>query len=354
MTAISSVDLDNHEKVIYINDNSCNLKAIIALHSTQLGPAIGGLRFWPYSNEDEALSDVLRLSKGMSYKCAISNIPFGGGKSVVIQGESFQKSSKLLRKIGETISDLNGQYITGEDVGSTMGDMLALRKVTNHVMGAPLDHGGSGDPSPMTALGCFVGIQASAHYHMNAKDLKGIHIAVQGLGNVGWNLCKQLNSAGATLTVSDISRDRVNRYVDAFGAKAVDTDKIYRTDADIFAPCAMGAILNDRTIPQIKAKIIAGGANNQLAKPSNGEQLRERGILYAPDYVINAGGVIQFAFEYQALKEKNTFDIELVKPKVMSIYSTLLDIFKLAEEKHISTSLAADRIAEEKLLHKAE
>ena len=349
MTVFSSADLDNHEKVVFVNDNTSGLKALIALHSTQLGPAIGGLRFWPYSNESEALSDVLRLSKGMSYKCAISNIPFGGGKSVVIQGQQFQKSPELLRKMGEAIRDLNGRYITGEDVGSTVEDMLSLRKVTDHVMGAPIDQGGSGDPSPMTALGCFVGIQACINNKFNTTDLKGVRVAVQGLGNVGFNLCKQLSAAGATLIVSDISEALTSQCAEMFNAQVVDVNSIYGADVDVFAPCAMGAVINDKTISRLKATIIAGGANNQLATAAHGKQLQEQGILYAPDYVINAGGVIQFAFERQAFIEKVAYDPRLVKPKVASIYDTLTDIFQLAKEENIPTSFAADRIAEDRM-----
>ena len=349
MTVFSSADLDNHEKVIFVNNNASGLQAIIAIHNTRLGPAIGGLRFWPYQNEAEALSDVLRLSRGMSYKCAISNIPFGGGKSVVIQGDGFQKTSELLRKMGQAIGDLNGQYITGEDVGSTVEDMLSLRQETDHVMGAPLNQGGSGDPSPMTALGCFEGIKAGMKSRLDTDDLKGVRVAVQGLGNVGWNLCKQLHAAGAILIVSDISESTSSRCAEAFGATVVDIDTIYDADVDVFSPCAMGGVINDKTINRLKAKIVAGGANNQLATEAHGSHLQELGILYAPDYVINAGGVIQFAFERQAYNENKPFNPDLVKPKVKLIYNTLEDIFRMAGEEEIPTSLAADRIAEERM-----
>lgn len=345
----SSANLDNHEKVIFVNDNATGLQAIIAIHNTKLGPAIGGLRFWPYQNESEALSDVLRLSRGMSYKCAISKITFGGGKTVVIQGDGFKKTPELLSKIGQAIGDLNGQYITGEDVGSTVEDMLSLRKETDHVMGAPLDKGGSGDPSSMTALGCFVGIKASVKNRFNTDDLKGVRVAVQGLGNVGWNLCTRLHTAGAILFVCDISESISKRCAEAFGATVIDINNIYDADVDVFSPCAMGGVINDKTISRLKAKVIAGGANNQLATEAHGKYLQEQGVLYAPDYVINAGGVIQFAFERQAYNENKPFNPDLIKPKVVSIYNTLEDVFRMAEEEKISTSLAADRIAEERM-----
>lgn len=340
---------DNHEKVIFINNQPVGLQAIIAIHSTALGPSMGGLRFWPYEDSISALGDVLRLSKGMSYKMAMANLPFGGGKSVVILPSSQIKSLELLHRIGREIQQLSGDYITGEDVGSTVQDMNVIREETNHVMGTPVEMGGSGDPSPSTALGCFEGIRASVSQVFGTDDLQGARIAVQGLGNVGGNLCRLLAEAGAELIVSDVDMGKADCLASELGAHVVEADDIFSVDADVFAPCALGAVINDQTLPEFKVKIIAGGANNQLATPQHGGRLHERGILYAPDYVINAGGVIQFSVEHAALVNKTPYIPALVPEKVREIHRTLLEVFNYAVENGIPTNVAADRLAQARI-----
>lgn len=332
---------DNHERVVFVNDEASGLKAIIALHNTNLGPAIGGCRAWAYPTNDAAVVDVLRLSRGMTYKAACAGLPYGGGKSVILLDPRKGKSPEMMAAMGRAVESLNGSYVTGEDVGTTVTDMSILQKYTSHVLGTPGDLGGSGDPSPSTALGCFYGIQAAVKERFGRSELSGLKVAVQGLGNVGWFLSELLHRQGAVLTVSDIRGNIVQRAVDKFGATAVGVDEIFGADVDVFAPCALGAAISDRTIPQLRAKVVAGGANNQLTEVRHAESLAARDILYAPDYVINAGGVIQLALEKAG-------KLDELAPRLGGIALTLKEIFAVARELGISTAVAADRFAEKK------
>ncbi|WP_108522089.1 Glu/Leu/Phe/Val family dehydrogenase [Bradyrhizobium algeriense] len=334
---------DSHEEVVFVSDPACGLRAIIAVHSTVLGPAIGGCRILPYADDSSALRDVLLLSRGMAYKAAVADVPFGGGKAVVIADPSTQKSPELLRALGRFIDKLDGRYVTGEDVGTTTADMLEIRRSTPHVMGLPEEKGGSGDPSPRTALGCLVGIEASANHVWGSRDLRGRRVLVQGLGNVGFNLCRLLSEAGAGLLVSDVKRDVVEKCVTMFAAMPVDPEAIIDAAADIYAPCALGGVINDRTIERLQVKIVAGGANNQLESPHHGDMLRARGILYAPDYVINGGGMIQLAMERLRRESEET------EQRVRNIGDALSAIYRTADMENVATNVAADRLAESRL-----
>jgi len=344
MSVFNSTDFADHEQVVHASDPASGLRAIIAVHSTALGPAIGGCRIRSYADEAEALTDVLRLSRGMSLKAAIANVAFGGGKMVVMADPRRGKTPELMRAIGTAVDRLGGRYVTGEDVGTTVEDMALIRATTEHVMGLPESLGGSGDPSPRTALGCFSGIKASVLYHLGKSELRGLRISVQGLGNVGWNLCRLLADAGAKLIVSDVRPEVVEQAVRSFGATLVSPDAIYAAEADVFAPCALGAVINDATGPALNVSIVAGAANNQLADEiRHGALLRERGILYAPDYVINAGGMIQLALERAGL------DWTEVDRRVQAIGDTLTEIFARADKAGVATASAAREIAEARL-----
>lgn len=344
MELFQSKDFDAHEQVVFASDPKHGFKAIIAVHNTRLGPAIGGCRIRKYEDEAEAVTDVLRLSRGMSYKAAVAGVPFGGGKMVVIADPHTEKTPELLYFIGRTVERLGGRYKTGEDVGTTVADMVAIRTETTHVMGLPEDMGGSGDPSPSTALGVFVGIEAAARHRLGVDTLSGLTVAVQGLGNVGMNLCTLLAEAGAQLIVADTRAERVQEAETRFGAKVSTVDDIYSANASIFAPCALGAVMNDETLAVLKAKVIAGAANNQLARESiHGEALRQKGILYAPDYVINGGGMIQLAYEVAG------FDRNEIEPRVRQIAITLQEIFERADAQGVPTHIAAEAIANERL-----
>jgi leucine dehydrogenase len=346
MSVFQSVDFSEHEQVVHVADQAGGLRAIIAIHSTALGSAIGGCRILPYADEASALRDVLRLSQGMTLKAAVAGVPFGGAKMVVMADARRGKNPALLRAVGTAIERLGGRYITGEDVGTTVDDMAEIKTTTDYVMGLPERLGGSGDPSPSTALGCFVGIQAAARHRLGADSLDGIRVAVQGLGNVGWNLCLLLSHAGAKLIVTDVRTELVEKAVCAFKAESVPSpDGIYRADVEVFAPCALGAVINDTSLPALKAVIVAGAANNQLADEGrHGRMLREHGILYAPDYVINAGGMIQLALE----RDKG-FDHAEVDGRVRAIGDTLSGIFERADRAGIPTSRAARELAQARL-----
>lgn len=332
-----------HEEVLFCHDKNVGLKAIIAIHNTALGPALGGTRMWNYKSEEEALIDVLRLSKGMTYKAAAAGLNLGGGKAVIIGDPKTQKTEGLFRAFGHFVNSLNGKYITAEDVGTGVQDMEHVYMETPWVTGIPKDFGGSGDPSPYTAHGVLMGIKAAASEKFGSDSLKGMRIAVQGLGNVGSNLVKYLVEEGAQITVADIDMNRVKKCVDQFGAKAVNVDEILSVDCDIQAPCAMGAIVNDQTIGQFKCKVIAGGANNQLAEPRHGDQLRELGILYAPDYVINAGGLMNVFVELEGYSPERAFE------KTRKVYDNVKKVFEIAKRDNIGTHTAADRVAEERI-----
>ena len=333
----------DHEEILFCHDKNVGLKAIIAIHNTALGPALGGTRMWNYKTEEEALIDVLRLSKGMTYKASAAGLNLGGGKAVIIGDPKTQKSEGLFRAFGHFVNSLNGKYITAEDVGTSVQDMEHIYMETPWVTGIPKDFGGSGDPSPYTAHGVLMGIKAAAHEKFKADNLKGLRVAVQGLGNVGHNLVKYLIEEGAIVTVADIDPVRVKKCHDQFGTKAVAPDEILGVDCDIQAPCAMGAIVNDQTISKFKCKVIAGGANNQLAEPKHGDQLRELGILYAPDYVVNAGGLMNVFVELEGYSPDRAFE------KTRKVYDNVKKVFEIAKRDNIGTHTAADRLAEERI-----
>ena len=340
MPVFDSKDFDDHEQVVFCNDPVSGLKAIIAIHDTRRGPAVGGCRMWPYRSEAEALTDVLRLSRGMTYKSAISELAMGGGKCVVIGDPRTDKSEPLFRALGRFVDSLGGRYVIAEDVGTCPADMELVRKQTRHVAG--IAEGGSGDPSPATAHGVFHGIRAAVERRLGRESLDGVAVAVQGLGHVGALLCQMLANAGARLFVADIRNRAVRRAVERFGATAVKPDAIYGIEADVFAPCALGAVINDDTVPRLKARIVAGSANNQLADDRHGAALMRRGILYAPDYVINAGGIINIAHEGPDYCQADAL------AHVARIRGTLTEIFARADAEDIATNVAADRVAEER------
>ncbi|MBT8405276.1 MAG: leucine dehydrogenase [Gemmatimonadetes bacterium] len=329
-----------HEQLVFWSEPTLGYRGIIAIHDTTLGPALGGTRFWRYDSDRDAIIDALRLSRGMTYKAAVSGLNLGGGKSVILGDNRVADREMIFRAHGRAVESLGGRYITAEDVGTSPADMDYVLAETDHVVGI---YGRSGDPSPVTAYGVFVGIRAAVAHRTGSDDLDGKHVAVQGLGHVGYWLCKYLADEGARLTVTDIDAGRVQRVVDEFGATAVDPDAIYAVDADVFAPCALGAVVNDDTLPVLKFGIIAGAANNQLALSHHGDALHEAGILYAPDYVINAGGLINV---YGELHE---WSAERSKLKAGEIYSSLRKIFQTADDESLPPAEAADRVAEDRV-----
>lgn len=330
-------DFDDHEQVVFCSDDASGLKAIIAVHSTKLGAAVGGCRMWDYASDEEALIDVLRLSKGMTYKNAMAGLSMGGGKSVIIGDAKTLKSEALFQAFGEALNNLNGRYLSAEDVNITTSDIAIANSVTPFVTGT---EGKSGNPAPFTALGTFLGIKASVKHKLNRNDLTGLKVAVQGLGSVGYQLCEHLYQAGAQLVITDINQSALDKAATEFNAKVVGLDEIYDQDVDIYAPCALGATINDNTLPRLKAIIIAGCANNQLAEPRHDQALLEQGILYAPDYVINAGGIINVSFE-------NEYSAEKSRQKVAEIYDTLLDIYVKSDIQNRPTGVIADEMARE-------
>jgi len=326
---------DNHEQVAFFNDEESGLKSIVAIHDTTLGPAVGGCRMWNYASDDEAITDVLRLSQGMTYKNAVAGLAMGGGKSIIIGDAKTDKTPELFKAFGRSLNTLGGRYYSAEDVGINTQDIMIAHQETRYVTGL---EGKSGDPSPFTALGTYLGIKASVKHHLNKDSVRGLRVAVQGLGNVGYHLCRYLHDAGAQLVITDINQDALAQAANEFNATIVGLNDIYHQDVDIYAPCALGATINDQTIDVIKASIVAGCANNQLAEDYHGNLLKERGILYAPDYVINAGGIINVSFDDNYDKEKST-------AKVEKIYETLLSIFQQADSKSSQTSIIADELA---------
>jgi leucine dehydrogenase len=341
MTVFTNPGFDNHERVVFCHDEPTGLCAIIAIHSTVLGPAAGGTRLWTYASDDDALYDVLRLSQGMSYKNAMAGLKFGGGKAVIMKTPGFEGSDALFERFGEFVDTLGGDYVTAEDVGMSVDIMETIARRTRYVSGLPLRSGkAGGDPSPKTAYGIYCGIQAAARARLGRDDLEGIRVAVQGVGNVGYYLCKLLDEAGATLVVSDLDEARVDRACSEFAAERAGLDDILSADADVLAPCALGAVLHEDSIPGIRAKIIAGGANNQLRRPEDGQRLADAGILYAPDYVINAGGIINVACEYFG-----DVDDEGVMDLVARIGPRLAGIFDEAARTGEPTNVIADRQA---------
>ncbi len=333
----------DYEQLVFCHDKNSGLKAIIAIHDTTLGPALGGTRMWKYNSEDEAVEDALRLARGMTYKNAAAGLDLGGGKTVIIGDPRTDKNPEMFRAFGRYIQGLNGRYITAEDVGTTVQDMDLIHLETDFVTGTSSYSGASGNPSPVTAYGVYKGIKASAKEAFGDESLEGKTIAVQGIGNVAYALCEYLHKDGAQLVVTDINKEAVNRAVEAFGAKAVDPNDIYDVACDIYTPCALGATINDDTIPRLKAKVIAGSANNQLKSTEHGDLIHEKGIVYAPDYVINAGGVINVADELMG------YNAERAMKRVETIYDNLERVFEISKRDNIPTYLAADRMAEERI-----
>ena len=340
-SVFSQLDAFGHQKVVYCSDPSTGLKAIIAIHDTTLGPALGGTRMQPYKSENEALQDVLRLSRSMTYKSAITGLNLGGGKAVIIGDSRLHKSEALMRRFGRFIENLNGSFITAEDVGTNPRDMEFIRMETKHVTGIPESIGGSGDPSPVTAKGVFMGIKACLKEHFGNDSLAGKSIAVQGIGQVGENLVGLLRNENAKVYISDIDEDRLRQVAKKYGATAVANNNLFDLDIDIYSPCALGATINDDTIYKIKAKVIAGAANNQLAvEVIHGTILRERGIAYAPDFLINAGGIINVYGELVKYAEGEAMR------KTENIFNTTLEIFSFADKNNLTTQQAAMQIAQ--------
>jgi leucine dehydrogenase len=329
-----------HEQVVFCYEPSCGYRGIIAIHDTTLGPALGGTRFWNYASDEEAIVDALRLARGMTYKAAVAGLNLGGGKSVIIGDNRTTRREMIFRAHGRFVESLGGRYITAEDVGTSVADMDYANMETEHVTGLS---GTSGDPSPVTAFGVYQGIKAAAKDRYGADSLAGKTVAVQGVGHVGYYLCQHLAGEGARLIITDIDQERVRRVVDEFGAQAVAPDAIYGVEADVYAPSALGATVNDETIPQLRVDIVAGAANNVLAEERHGDELAKRGILYAPDYVINAGGLINV---YGELKG---WTAEQSMRKAGEIYATLGHLFELAREEGIPTHQAADRVAQQRI-----
>ncbi len=343
MSVFTATDYDGHERVVFAHDRATGLKAIVALHDRTLGPALGGCRMWPYGSDAEAIADVLRLSRGMTYKAAIAGVALGGGKAVIIGDSRSQKTPALLEAMGAVIDSLEGRYITGEDIGTNPDDMAVIKRRTRYVTCLRKADGGYGDPAPMTALGVFQAIRAGCEQALGSSDLQGLRVAVQGIGNVGYNLCRLLHDAGATLLVSDVHAPSQERAVSEFGATALPGEAILAAEAEVLAPCARGAVLNDQTVPQIRARVIAGAANNQLAEDRHADALAARGILYLPDYVANGGGLVCVAAEWYRDPP------EAVESKVRAIFETCQAIVARARADGSSTGAAADRIAEERV-----
>ncbi|GGZ53062.1 Glu/Leu/Phe/Val family dehydrogenase [Mesonia mobilis] len=339
------LSFDNHEQVVFCNDKDTGLKAIIGIHNTNLGPALGGTRMWNYESEYEALNDVLRLSRGMSFKSAITGLNLGGGKAVIIGDAKTQKTPALMRRFGEFVHSLSGKYITAEDVGMETEDMDIVSEVTPFVAGISEEKGGAGNPSPITAYGVFMGMKAAAKYKFGTDNLEGKKVLVQGIGHVGETLVKYVSEEGAEVIIADINQERLIEVSEKYGAKIFEGDHLYDLDVDIYAPCALGATLNDQTIPQLKAKVVAGAANNQLADELiHGELLKQKGIVYAPDFLINAGGIINVYAEIVKYDRA-----EIIK-KTENIYNTTLEILTKAELEQMTTHQAALKIAKNRIL----
>ncbi len=343
MNLFQSLDTTGHEQVVFCHNKEAGLKAIIAIHNTALGPALGGLRIWPYDTEADALEDALRLSRGMTYKAAVAGLNLGGGKSVIIADPKTDKSEVLFRALGRFVDSLKGRYITAEDVGTDVTDMELVFQETDYCVGVHQVHGGSGDPSPFTAYGVLQAIRASLQRRFGDEEVGNYSYAVQGVGHVGYHLVKLLHEDGAKIFVCDLDEEKVAQVVDEFGCERVENSDIYDLDADVFSPSALGAGVNHETLPRMKFKIIAGAANNQLADDSCGDELERRGILYAPDYAANAGGLMNVSIELEG------YDRERAIRMTRTIYYNIGRIFKIAERDGIPSWKAADRMAEERI-----
>lgn len=342
MNLFETIHSTGHEQVVFCHNKDAGLKAIIAIHNTTLGPALGGMRMWPYATEQEAIEDVLRLSRGMTYKAAVAGLNLGGGKSVIIGDPRKDKSEALFRAFGRFIESLHGRYITAEDVGIDVNDMEYVFQETSNCVGVHQVHGGSGDPSPFTAFGTVQGIRAALAHRYNDEEVGNYSYAVQGVGHVGFELVKLLRAEGAKVFVTDINDEAVQQAVD-LGCEAVGLDEIYEVDADVFCPTALGAIVNERTIPRFRFKIVCGAANNQLATEECGDELERRGIVYAPDYAVNAGGLMNVSIEFEG------YNRERAKRMMRTIYYNVSKIFQIAKRDGIPSWKAADRMAEERI-----
>lgn len=349
MTAFwAEPDFDAHELVQLVHDRASGLTAIIAVHSTHCGPSAGGTRFWHYNDPAGAIRDALRLSRGMSYKNAMAGLPMGGGKAVILADEQRIKTPEMLAAFGDAVEALGGRYVTAEDVGISEADMVAVSQRTAHVSGLPVAGTGSagGDPGPFTAYGIYLGIKAAVQHKLGADSLSGVHVAVQGTGSVGGGVARLLARDGARLTLADISSGRAQALAQELGAEAVATDAIMTTACDVFSPNALGAILDDASIAALDCAIVAGGANNQLARAEHGAVLAERGILYAPDYVINAGGIISVATEYLARRAGHSGDVTEVNTLIAQIPGRLEAIWQESDASGVSSDVVADRMAQ--------
>ena len=345
ISVFEEVSKMGHEQIVYCHDEATGLKAIIGIHNTVLGPALGGTRMWNYATEEEAAIDVLRLSRGMTYKAAVSGLNLGGGKAVIIGDPAKLKNEAFLRRFGKFVDSLGGKYITAEDMNMKTSDMEYIGMETNHVTGLPVEMGGSGDPSPVTAYGVYVGMKAAAKKAYGTDSLSGKKISVQGVGQVGMYLVNHLAKEGAEIFITDINEDRLKKVSKESGATVVGMDDIYDLPVDIYAPCAMGATVNDDTLTRLKANVIAGAANNQLAEEErHGSLLRSEGIIYAPDFVVNAGGIINISSEL-----KGDYNKELAYSWTEKIYDTTHSIFELADTHDIPTQQAAMKLAEKRI-----
>ena len=341
--SFDSIFSHDHEEVVVCHDKASGLKCIIAIHSTQLGPALGGVRMWNYESVDQALEDALRLSRGMTYKAAVAGLNLGGGKAVILANPKTDKTESLFRAFGTFVETLNGRYITAEDVGTDVNDMEYIFMETGNVVGVAETHGGSGDPSPWTAKGVLEGIRASVEHKLHREDLNGLSVAVQGAGNVGRHLIELFLARGMRVYVCDIDRARVEELANRPNLTVVSTDEIYDTDAQIFCPSALGAVLNEKTIPRLKCKIVAGSANNQLATPECGDELFKKGILYAPDYAINAGGLMNVSIEFEG------YDETRANRMIKNIYYAMKTIYSTSEKEKLPEYRCADRVAEKRI-----
>lgn len=340
---ITQMEEFDHEEVVFFQNKDVGLRAIVAIHNTTLGPALGGCRMWPYASEDEALNDVLRLSRGMTYKAAAAGLNLGGGKAVIIGDPKKAKTQALFTCFGTFINTLGGRYITAEDVGTDVNDVEYMFTSTDYVVGVETSHGGSGDPSPFTALGVFQGIQACVNRQFGDGSLQGRVVVVQGVGNVGRNLTRLLVDAGAKVIVSDIDAERVGRLCEEFKLESVPAATSHTVPCDIFAPCALGAVINDKSVRELQCKIVAGAANNQLDVIERSNDLKERGIMYAPDYVINAGGLMNVYLELEG------YSRERAERMTRGIYYNLMQILQVSDEQNMSTAAAANHLVEQRL-----